>query len=225
MGPGSLGNQAALRILPGHLRTPPPFEIASFTLASGVRGTTIARYRPRRRNTGSAGTPLTPQWAELLLIGALRVDLEENQDTYHGDDRDHAILTLALGSRLRRHNLANITTYEIPALTPVPLTTMRVADRITKGDAGGDSLVFTHRLKHVHAYITGARADATTARRHTPDRPLHVVTADRTKVCFDDDGIQRTIQWANLTPSTANVSSTPTAPHRCCSSTNTPANR
>ena len=52
----------------------------------------------------------------------------------------------SLGSGLRRHNLANITTYEVPPLTALPLTTMRVADRITKGDAGGDSLVFTHRL-------------------------------------------------------------------------------
>lgn len=176
----------------------PPFEIASFTLRNGVRGTAIARYRPRRRNTGSAGVPLTPEWAELLLMGALRVDRDGNQDIYRGADRDHAILALALGSGLRRHNLANITTYEVPPLTALPLTTMRVADRITKGDAGGDSLVFTHRLKDVHGYIHGARADASQASRYLPQRPLHVVEADAAKVRYEEDGAARTARWADL---------------------------
>jgi len=118
---------------------PPPFEIQSFAHISGFTGTKIARYQPRRRSTGSAGVPLTPEFAELLLMGALRVDINGQQDDYRGADRDHAILSLGLAAGLRRNNLANITTYEIPAMSELPVTTMVVADRITKGDAGGDA--------------------------------------------------------------------------------------
>lgn len=179
---------------------PPPFHIVSFTTTSGVRGTTIAKYRPRRRDTGSAGVPLTPSWAELLLAGALRVDLEGQQDLYRGADRDHAIISLALGTGLRRHNLANITTYEVPPLARGPFTTMRVADRITKGDAGGDALVFSHRLGAVHEYITGARADAVTAASsHLPEGPLHISTANAAKVTYTGpDGVERTRRWVDL---------------------------
>lgn len=46
----------------------PPFEILPFTTPEGFAGTTIAKYKPRRRSTGSAGTPLTPQYVEQLLF-------------------------------------------------------------------------------------------------------------------------------------------------------------
>lgn len=153
----------------------PPFEIRSFTHHSGYSGTTIGRYQPRRGNTGSAGTPLTPEYAELLLMGALRIDLAGQQTTYRGADRDHAILSLGLGTGLRRNNLANVTTYEIPPLSRLPITTMRVADRITKGDAGGDALAFTHRLHTVHDYTTGARADIVARTTYTPPDPLDIL--------------------------------------------------
>ena len=160
------------------LQHPPPFAIVSFAHPRGGRGTTIARYRPRRRNTGSAGTPVTPAFAEHLLAGALRVDLDGAQDAYKGADRDHAIIALGLGAGLRRNNLANVTTYEIPAASALPITTMRVADHITKGDAGGDALVFSHRLPAVHNYMAGARADTTARTTYRPDDPLHIIDAD-----------------------------------------------
>ena len=178
----------------------PPFQIVSFTTSNGGRGTTIAKYHPRRRNTGSAGVPLTPQWAELLLAGALRVDLDGHQDVYRGADRDHAIISLALASGLRRHNLANITTYEIPPPGRGPFTTMRVADRITKGDAGGDTIVFSHRLRAVVDYMATARADAVAAGPpHTPPQPLMITSADAVKVCYTTvDGTTYTHRWTDL---------------------------
>lgn len=165
---------------------PPPFEIQSFAHISGFTGTKIARYQPRRRSTGSAGVPLTPEFAELLLMGALRVDLNGQQDDYRGADRDHAILSLGLAAGLRRNNLANITTYEIPALSELPVTTMVVADRITKGDAGGDALVFTHRLRAVHGYIEGPRSDVVNRSRYTPSEPLEIVDANASTVRYLD---------------------------------------
>jgi hypothetical protein len=83
-------------------------------------------------------------------MGALRTDLDGNQDPYLGGDRDHAIFALGLATGVRRNNLANITVYEIPPVSRLPLTAMRVADHITKGDA----LVFTHHLAAVGSTST-----------------------------------------------------------------------
>lgn len=49
----------------------PPFDIISFTTAEGFCGTALAKYKPRRRNTGSAGIPITPHFMEHLLMGAM----------------------------------------------------------------------------------------------------------------------------------------------------------
>lgn len=178
----------------------PPFEIRSFTHHTGYSGTTIGRYQPRRRSTGSAGTPLTPEYAELLLMGALRIDLAGQQTTYRGADRDHAILSLGLGTGLRRNNLANITTYEIPPLSRLPITTMRVADRITKGDAGGDAFAFTHRLRSVHDYIAGARADITSRTTYTPADPLEIIDTTPAAIRYLDrsTGEIASRRWSDL---------------------------
>lgn len=177
----------------------PPFEITTFTHRQWGRGTTIAGYKPRRRNTGSAGVPLTPEFAELLLMGALRVDVDGRQDSYLGADRDHAIISLALGAGLRRNNLANLTIYELPALTELPLTTMRVADRITKGDAGGDAIVFTHRLPAIHSYMQGARADIARRTTYAPTDPLRVISANAREVRVSDQDLsERTFPWSSL---------------------------
>lgn len=180
----------------------PPFEITTFHHQRWGKGTTIAGYKPRRRNTGSAGVPLTPEFAELLLMGALRVDMDGHQHPYRGADRDHAIISLALGTGLRRNNLANLTIYEVPAITNIPLTTMRVADRITKGDAGGDAIVFTHRLPAVHQYIHGARAELAQRTKYTPTNPLRVISANQKEVrVSDEDGVERSRMWINLSES------------------------
>ena len=67
---------------------PPPFEVQQFQTRDGYRGTQMAGYAPRRRRTGSAGIPLTPAWAEQLFMGALRVELDGQQDLYRGADRE-----------------------------------------------------------------------------------------------------------------------------------------
>ena len=177
---------------------PPPFEIHSFTRAGGGSGTTIGRYQARRRNTGSAGTPVTPEWAELLLMGALRINMEGKQDLFRGADRDHAILSLGFGSGLRRHNLANIH-LRGPPRSSLPITTMRVADRITKGDAGGDTMVFAHRLKAVHGYMSGARAEVRAGTRWRPDGPLQIEQANPVRVKWVDESGAVTIRrWVDV---------------------------
>jgi integrase len=164
----------------------PPFDIVTVKYPNRYRGTTIAGYKPRRQSTGSSGTPLTPDFADRLLMGALRVDLLGRQDSYRGADRDHAILSLGLGAGLRRNNLANITTYEVPPESPMPLTTMSVADRITKGDAGGDVFVFSHRLAAVHDYMNGSRVELAAERRRTPPDALQILEANSVRVRYVD---------------------------------------
>ena len=165
---------------------PAPFEIIKITGKSTWQGTTIAGYSPRTRTTGSAGTPVTPEFAQLLLLGALRIDLNGTQDEYLGADRDHALIALGLASGLRRNNLANITIYELPPVSPLDITTMGVADRITKGDAGGDTLVFNHYLPAIWNYVEGPRAELTARTQYRPKRPLTIVKATSKAVHYLD---------------------------------------
>ncbi len=178
----------------------PPFDIVAFTTTDGYSGTMLAKYRPRRSNTGSAGIPLTPSFVDTLLMGAMRVDMNGQQAFYKGADRDHAIVSLGVGAGLRRNNLACITTYEIPSPSGLPVTVMRVANRITKGDAGGDAFVFSHRLPAVHGYMTGARAEAVARKPFTPCRPLRIVSADDKSVRFQREGSDEVVSrlWTNL---------------------------
>ncbi|WP_328424813.1 hypothetical protein OG470_15235 [Micromonospora sp. NBC_00389] len=183
-----------------HYQHLPPFEIITVTRRDGGTGTTIAKYQPRRRNTGSAGIPITPEFAQYLLMGALRTDLDGNQVPYLGADRDHALFALGLATGVRRNNLANITVYEIPPASRLPLTTMRVADHITKGDAGGDALVFTHHLAAVREYLDGARADLVARTTYRPARPLHIESADSTTVRYrtpDDPDTVASKRWTD----------------------------
>lgn len=178
----------------------PPFEIITVSRRGHWTGTTITKYRPRRRKTGSAGTPLTPEFAQLLLMGALRVDLTGQQQAYRGADRDHALLALGLATGLRHNNLAHVTVYELPRPTPRPLSVMRVADSITKLGAGGDTLVFTHYLPAIWGYIDGARAELTTRRPYRPADPLHIVDADAVSVRYEDPtrpGKVHTRRWTD----------------------------
>lgn len=162
----------------------PPFQIVSFTHRSGYSGTKIAGYGPRQRDTGSAGTPVTPEFAEHLLMGALRVDKNGTQYDYRGADRDHAVISLGLATGIRRNNLVHMTTYEVPRDSALPITTIAVADVITKNEAGGDALVFSHRLGPVHDYMSGRRAEIVQATTHTPDAPLPILHANSKTVTY-----------------------------------------
>ncbi|WP_155892916.1 hypothetical protein [Intrasporangium chromatireducens] len=167
---------------------PAPFELG--TVPHHITGRpvrSIVGYRPRRAARGSSGLPLEPAYVELLLQAALRIDRDGAQQDYLGADRDHAILALAFASGLRRNNLANVTTYEVPPPAPRrDFTVMPVADFITKGDAGGDAFVFSHHLPAVWAYIEGRRAELADSHSYRPERPLHVVDADERRVLYDN---------------------------------------
>lgn len=170
---------------------PPPFNIRTFQSREGWRGTQIEGYAPRRQNIGSAGTPLTPAWADQLLLGALRLTLDGEQKSFSGSDRDHALISLALGTGMRRQNLVYVTTYEIPPVTELALTVTQVADLITKNGAGGDALTFTHRLPAVHGYMAGARCDDTSRQPYRPQRALRLVNADSRRFSFCDPSAEQ----------------------------------
>jgi hypothetical protein len=121
-------------------------------------------------------------------MGALRVDLDGAQDHYAGADRDHALISLCLGTGVRRRNLVHVTTFEVPPISDLPLTTTQVADLITKNDAGGDALTFTHRLPAVHRYIDGPRVEDVSRRPYRPASPLNLVEGDRRGFRYRDPG-------------------------------------
>lgn len=120
------------------------------------------------------------------MQGALRIDGNGQQKTYLGSDRDQAVLALAFATGIRRNNLVNLTTYEVPRCVDRAFTVMRVADFITKGDAGGDAFVFAHFLPLVWDYIDGRRAELVAGKRYLPARPLHIEEADSVRVRYVD---------------------------------------
>jgi hypothetical protein len=148
---------------------------------SGRRGTTVVGYQPRIRSTGSRGTPLDPRFAHVLLQGALRIDAHGQQPTYLGADRDQALFALGFATGIRRNNLTNLTTYEVPTCVSRDFTVTRVTDFNTKGDAGGDAFVFAHYLPRVWDYIDGRRAVMVASKRYARLRPLHI-EADEVRV-------------------------------------------
>lgn len=157
---------------------PLPFNVSTFRLPTGQQGTSAHELRPRRRKS-SAGTPLTPGFAALLVQGALRVDLDGVQAEVRTVDRDAAFVSLGLGTGMRLGTLTDITTYEIPPMASQPFAIISVPDFITKNDAGGQALVFAHRLELVHAYIGGDRAlTVEDGRRWEPQNPVHLIEAN-----------------------------------------------
>lgn len=207
-GPGWSKAVSAIKRLHQHLQReyqhPPPFQIITVPIPRrrGGTTTTLAGYAPRQRHTSSAGTPLTPHFAHLLLMGALRVDLNGRQRPYRGADRDHALIALALAAGLRRQNLAYTTIYELPGLTDRPLTLMPVADLITKGGAGGDAIAFSHHLPAVWHYVNGARHDLVTNTQYRPEQPLRILDVDNRSLSYRDDatGEARTRLWRDCPP-------------------------
>lgn len=178
---------------------PIPFRVVTFINPAGYASTTAPELRARTR-TGSRGNPITPGYAELLVQGALRIDQHGHQSNARTVDRDAAAVSLALGSGLRHGTLTNITTYEIPPVVATPFTTMRIPDFITKGDAGGEAWIFSHRLKLVHAYINGARAELIAdGRPYRPESPIQLDDADEDRWTATVDGTRRSVRWAETT--------------------------
>lgn len=186
-----MGTRSAVKRLYEYLQLtyghPMPFEVMEVVhQPTGRRGTSIVGYQPRRRTTGSRGTPIDPHFVQILLQAALRIDADGQQHTYLGADRDQAVLALGLATGIRRNNLAKITTYEIPRCVSSAFTVTRVADFITKGDAGGDAFVFAHYLPVIWDYIEGRRAELVAAKTYRPGQPLYVEEADEVRVRYTD---------------------------------------
>lgn len=175
---------------------PLPFRLVTFTNPVGVKATTAIELRARTRQ-GSSGVPVTPGYAELLVQGALRIDRDGHQTLSRSVDRDAALVNFGLATGLRHETLATITTYEIPALTDRPFTSIRVPDFITKGDAGGEALVFAHRLHAVHDYISGGRAELIEhGAPFRPVNPIRIVVADSDCWTTEIGGKRKTFRWA-----------------------------
>ena len=129
---------------------PPPFTTKMFTLPNGANVTGVDGMRPRRRPS-SAGTPLTPGFAELLIQGALRIDADGRQHDVRTAERDGAFVSLGLGTGMRSSTLAGLTHYEVPRPERGSVfTAVTVPDFITKGDAGGEAIGFSHRARDPH---------------------------------------------------------------------------
>ncbi|MFE7330759.1 hypothetical protein ACFU8W_38625 [Streptomyces sp. NPDC057565] len=158
---------------------PLPFTLRRVFLKSGQSVEAMEGLQPRRR-AGSRGTPITPEFADLLVQAALRIDSRGRQRTNAAVDRDAALVSLGLAAGLRRGTLAAITHYEIPPESEEDFTDFAVPDFITKGDAGGETLAFTYRLAQVHNYLAGHRTElASLGRSYRPKDPLRLVRADR----------------------------------------------
>ncbi|KJE77943.1 hypothetical protein [Ferrimicrobium acidiphilum] len=177
-------------------RVPLPFHIESFLNPVGMRVTSATELRPRMRD-GSRGTPITPEFSDLLIQGALRIDGQLRQTDSLTVERDAAFISLGLATGMRSATLASITAYELPPLGAGPLTTIRVPDFITKGDAGGDALVFAHRLVPVHQYIHGARDELIGMMRapYSPIDAIELVGADSDAWETTVDGKVRRFTW------------------------------
>lgn len=161
-------------------QVPTPFTTRTVLLPTGTAVQAIDGLRPRRRPMSSRGTPLTPEYARLLVQGALQVGLDGIQSDALTVDRDAALVSLGLACGARVETLADMTVYEVPAPADRAFVTMRIPDFITKRDAGGDALVFTHHLRAVHNYLEGARRDALAGARrpYQPSDPLVLERAD-----------------------------------------------
>lgn len=186
-----------------------PFEVEIINTPRAGRVRRIRGYHARRTNIGSSGVPLTPQYADLLIMGALRVDLNGNQDAYSQADRDHAIISLPLACGVRRQNLAYVTHYEVPNVTAEDIGVTRVANMITKFGAGGDALTFNYRIVAVHDYINGQRADQVVGYQHRPDRPLQIVKANGYRFTYldpnaDDPTELHGMNWTDAGPEIRN---------------------
>jgi len=177
-------------------QVPLPFQLTAFTTPDGFSGTSVSELRPRTR-TGSRGTPVTPGYAELLIQGAYRVDRDGRQHDGLVVDRDAAFISLGLATGMRLGTLSYVTTHEIPARSHAPFTTIRVPDFITKGDAGGDALVFSHHLDAVHGYINGARQQQLdeSRKKYRPHDPIWIVEADSDSWSTEVRGRRQTCRW------------------------------
>jgi integrase len=181
---------------------PMPFDVHRVTLPSGQTVEALTGLTARRR-TGSRGTPITPGFAELLLQAALRIDRHGRQRDTRTVDRDAAFISLGLGTGMRRGTLTHISVYEIPTPSSAPFTSIRIPDFITKGDAGGDALAFSHRLGHVHNYLTGHRAEIIQdGRPYRPQQPLPLVHADSDTWTAEVEGKLVRRDWAETDAAT-----------------------
>lgn len=183
---------------------PLPFTLHDTYTASGhvVKSTGLS---PRVRRT-SAGTAIEPAWAQALIQGAWRMTADGDDLATDIAERDVALLSLCLGTGVRRRTAHVTTVHEIPPRRPnSALNKFLVADAITKNDAGGMALAFERRLQAVRDYIDGARRDHAelTRRHHQPTSPLVLVRANQTDwEAADADGVLVHGRWAQTDEAT-----------------------
>ena len=153
-----------------------------------------------RDNASSSGTPLTPDYADLLLRGASRTDSSGVGHDGPSSPRDVAFINHALAGGQRRESLALMTIYEVPPppTNGSPFVMARVPDASAKNLKGSISRAFEFRMQRVRNYInapTFGRGDlvAASIRNHQKGikgEPLRVHSANAsTWTEVDADGV------------------------------------
>jgi|FLOH01.1.fsa_nt_gi integrase len=175
-----------------------PFPLNTVTTQDGYVYQSTGLSVPDK--AGSKGTPLTPDFADILLQGAKRLDSNFNEHDGPAVMRDWALVSHALATGMRRESLAMATIYEIPDPNGTPLVVNLVPDATAKGGAGSQSLAFEYRIKAVRAYIAEFRPAiaAEGAKHHKPERPLHLLEATNTwwKYADHDGEVTNKRPWA-----------------------------
>lgn len=156
-----------------------------------------------RAKRGTAGTPLHPDFVDVLLQAALRLDKIWNDRSVQMARRDLSFISHALATGMRNTSLRWATVYEVPPVSNSRhgWNQVRVPDATAKGLAGGVALSFEHRLETVRDYINGSRKEQVEAsvRFHRPERSLRIVEADLTgwKAIDVISGEVRSRSWAD----------------------------
>lgn len=214
-----------------HYQHPMPFDVVDVVhQATGRQGTSIVGYQPRRRSNGSRGIPIDPHFAQVLLQAALRIDANGQQRTYLGADRDQAVLALGLASGIRRNNLVNTTTYEVPrpvardfTLSPGSPTSSPKATPVATPSSSPTTSRSSGTSSKVDAQTSSPPGPTGRRSLSTSRKPTRSASATPTPPTPRTEP-SRAPGLPPTTPS-AFASSTPTAPHRSSASTSTPPGR
>ena len=145
-----------------------------------------------RSRSGSSGTALEPDFVDVFLQAAQRVDSSGNEHDSDTSNRDLAFIRHQLATGMRRSSVLLTTHYEIPAAPPnnAPFLEHSVPNATTKNGKGGKGLAFSHHFEAVRAYNQQSHLRsalvAASIKNHKPAVPIVIHDANETSWRFLD---------------------------------------